>query len=143
MLVVSAVVLPWAIGKLGALRSTQSWLLARGARTSATVEKIEQVGGEACAVYDITFTAQNGKSVQIHSFQVLPEANPHPGEQITVAYDPSHPTLLRSVRHSCGDPYGQWHWWAVSVMAGLAIPSAAAILLALGWHQRSPRRRTA
>ena len=112
------------------------------ARTSATVEKVEQVGGEACAVYDITFTAQNGMRVQIRSFQVLPETNPHPGEQIAVAYDPSHPTLLRSVGRSCGDPHGQWHWWAVIFMAGLAIPSAAAIILALGWHQRSLRKRT-
>jgi hypothetical protein len=73
----------------------------------------------------------------------MPEADPHRGEQITIAYDPSHPTVLRSVGRPCGDRYGQWHWWAVILATGLAIPCAAALLLVLGWHQRSSRKRLA
>lgn len=54
-LVISAIAFPWAISKLADLRSTDSWLLAHGTRTSATVERVVRVGGEPCAAYDIAF----------------------------------------------------------------------------------------
>ena len=138
-LVISAIALPWAISKLCDLRLTQPWRLAHGARTSATVEKIVRVGGEPCAAYDIAFKTEDGRSVQIQRFEVLPGAASQPGDQITVAYDPSRPTVLRSVGQSSGDRYGQWRWWVAIVVAAVAIAVTSTTLLTLSRRRRSLR----